>query len=406
MGSNFNINVKPAEKDDEELDEEIEEELTEEKEIKKEQNDAKSKMIKLMIIIMVLFFGLLIILWLVSVIMPKSYTYEQVEELLQKAAMEYFADYPENLPKGEGQGVEIDYTNLVAAGKMKDLSNYVGEGKVCSGVVQVQKSGDDYLYTPYLNCGEDYTTMELYKAVINQGTVGKGQYGLYTMNGEYVYRGEKVNNYVQLDEALWRIVKVTAKGNVVLIKDEEAGSTTPYDDRYNEEREWSSGINSFGASRLKDAIENMYQDPKKDLNEVFLSNNDKKRLVTFNLCVGKRAEEDAGNDNSIECKTTQANTKVGLLTVSDYMRASIDSNCTKTTSKSCSNYNYLKTDFSWWLVTANSASTSEAFSISDTGVIESDTTTSYAFIRPVIYLNERTMFKEGKGTKSKPFVLK
>ena len=68
--------------------------------------------------------------------------------------------------------------------------------------------------------------------------------------------------------------------------------------------------------------------------------------------------------------------------------------------------NYLKTDYSWWLVTANSETSSEAYSISDTGVIESDTTTSYAFVRPVIYLNERTMYKEGKGTKSKPFILK
>ena len=406
MGSNFNINVKKEEKDDE-VDEEIEEELSEEKEIRKEQASAKQQLIKLMIIVMVLFFGLLIILWLVSVLMPRKYTYEQVEEILEKAAKEYFADYPENLPKTEGSGVEVDYTNLVAAEKMKDLSSYLGEGTMCSSaVVQVQKSGDDYLYTPYLNCGEDYTTMELYKAIINQGTVNQGQYGLYRMNSDYVYRGEKVNNYVQLEEALWRIVKVTSKGNVVLIKDEEAGSTVPFDDRYNQEREWSSGINSYGASRLKDAIENMYQDPKKDLNEIFLSKNDKKRLVTFNLCTGKRAETDTGSDNSLECKTTQANTKVGLLTASEYMRASIDSNCTTTVSKSCSNYNYLKTDYSWWLVTANSASTSEAYSISDGGVIESDTTTSYAFVRPVIYLNERTMYKSGKGTKSKPFKLK
>ena len=124
------------------------------------------------------------------------------------------------------------------------------------------------------------------------------------------------------------------------------------------------------------------------------------------MCVGKRAETDLGNDNKLECKTTQSNTKVGLLTVSDYMRASIDTNCTSTTSKSCSNYNYLRSKFSWWLVTANSESTSEAFSVSDVGVIESDITSSYAYVRPVIYLNERTMYKGGKGTKTDPFVLK
>ena len=405
MGSNFNLNAN-TEKEEDEVDEEIEEELHEEKEIRKEQDSTKKQLIKLMIIVMALFFGLLIILWLVSVIMPKSYTYEQVEEIMKKAAIEYFAEYPENLPKGEGQGIEIDCANLVAAGKMKDLSNYVGEGNACTGTVQVQKSGDDYLYTPYLNCGEEYATMELYKAVVSQGTVNQGQYGLYRIGSDYVFRGEKVNNYVELDEGLWRIVKINAKGNVVLVKDEAVGSPVPYDDRYNEEKEWKSGINAFGASRLKDSIENMYQNPDKDLKEVFLSKEDKQRIVTFNLCVGKRAESDTGNDNSIECKTTQANTKVGLLTVSDYMRASIDSNCTTTISKSCTNYNYLKTDFSWWSVTANSASTSEAYLIDDGGSIESNMTTIYAYIRPVIYLNERTMYKSGEGTKSKPYKLK
>ena len=405
MGSNFNINA-PKEKSDDDIDEEIEEELAEDKVIKKDQNDARSKMIKFMIIFMVLFLGLLIIVWLISTISPKKYTYEEVEEVLKNAAISYFKDYPESLPKSEGNGVEVDYTNLVAAEKMKDLSAYVGAGKTCSGVVQVQKSGEEYLYTPYLNCGEEYATMELYKAIQNQGTVTPGEYGLYSMNGEYVYRGETVNNYVKLDEGLWRIVKVTSKGNTVLIKDEEAGFPILFDDRYNEEKEWASGINSYGASRLRDSIEKMYQEPDKDLNEVFLSKNDKKRIVPFNLCIGKRAGSDTGNDNSIECKNTQANTKVGLLTVSEYMRASIDSNCTTTLSKSCSNYNYLRTKFDWWLVTANSESTSEAYSINENGIIESEMTSSYENIRPVIYLNERTMYKSGKGTKNKPFILK
>jgi hypothetical protein len=46
---------------------------------------------------------------------------------------------------------------------MKELSEYTQEGVVCSGTVQVEKTGTDYLYTPYLNCGENYATVELYK---------------------------------------------------------------------------------------------------------------------------------------------------------------------------------------------------------------------------------------------------
>ena len=406
MGSNFNINIKPVKKDEDEIDDTIDDELADEAEIRRSNNAARSKSFKLLGGIMVVGIILIAILWIVSMLMPKSYEYEDIEAILKKAAIAYFKDYPDQLPQSEGAGVEIDHTNLVAAEKMKDLSKYLKEGVSCSAVVQVQKSGDDYLYTPYLNCGEEYTTMELYKAIINQGTVSQGQYGLYSMNGEYVYRGENVNNYVQLDEGLWRVVKVSNKNNVVLVKDEEAGNGFPYDDRYNQDLEWKAGINSFSASRIKDDIEKMYQNPNKDLNEVFLSKNDKKRLVLFNLCTGKRSKSDTSNDNSLECKTTEANTKVGLLTASDYMRASVDTNCTSTVSKSCYNYNYLKTKDDYWLVTGDSQSTSEVFIVNESGFIESVFASTYANIRPVVYLNERTMYKSGKGTKEKPFKLK
>ena len=88
------------------------------------------------------------------------------------------------------------------------------------------------------------------------------------------------------------------------------------------------------------------------------------------------------------------------------MRASIDVDCTTPLSKTCSNYNYLKAKFDWWLATANSDSSDEAYTVTRSGYIKLETTSSYSDVRPVIYLNERAMIKEGKGTLKKPYVLK
>ena len=115
---------------------------------------AKNKMFKFMGIILAITILLLIILFVISSLKPKVYEFDDIEKILKDAAVYYFKDFPESLPQNEGSIIEIDSSNLVAAGKMKELSEYTQEGVVCSGTVQVEKTGTDYLYTPYLNCGE------------------------------------------------------------------------------------------------------------------------------------------------------------------------------------------------------------------------------------------------------------
>ena len=121
---NFNI-VKKAKKteDDEELMDEDEIDVEEES-TKKIDVDAKKKMFRFMAIIIVVFLLLIIILYLFS-LMGRSYSYEKIEEIMEKAAISYFKDYPTSLPSNDGGIVEVDSTNLVVAGKMKDLSYYI-----------------------------------------------------------------------------------------------------------------------------------------------------------------------------------------------------------------------------------------------------------------------------------------
>lgn len=96
----------------------------------------------------------------------------------------------------------------------------------------------------------------------------------------------------------------------------------------------------------------------------------------------------------------------GLLTLSEYMTASLDSNCTKATSKTCTNYNYLSKVKDWWLATANKDDDITVFKINYNGLIVSESASNYSIVRPVVYLNNKVLYKSGNGTLKKPYKIK
>lgn len=403
---NLNNNLVKHPKDDDEFEEEIEmEEDYDDKKSVTSATAARSKMIKFMGIILLATILLLIVLFVISSLSPKVYKYKEIEAILEKAAVSYFKDHPESLPQNDGGIIEIDSSNLVADGRMKELSEYTKEGVTCSGSVQVELAGSDYLYTPYLNCGDNYATTELYKKLIDGSNIVTAGYGLYASNGSYVYKGEEVNNYVQLENNLWRIVKITPTNNIVLISNELVGFGNVWDDRYNEKKAYEAGINQYSVSRVYDYLKQVYDKPskKKEEKENILSNKDKAKLVNFDLCVGKRSQNSEGKDNSIECAQKVQSQRLGLLTVAEYMNASLDPNCKTTLSKTCKNYNYLSKVHGWWLVTADKDDNSQVYQINHSGKIVVSAASNYTGVRPIIYLNSRVLYGGGKGTLEKPY---
>ena len=413
MSINFNIGKgnktvvasDEEEKELEEKDDDDDDDDDDDKGSSKPVVGLTSRLIKIALVIIGFLILLFVVLYLSSLVnQKKNFTYEQVEEVLKNAAISYFADYPDSLPKTEKQVMKIDDSTLVNAGKMRDLSTYVDKGVACSGYVEVRKRDKDYIYTPYLNCGDSYTSTKLSTALTKK--VVTSGYGIYKMDGEYVFRGEKVNNYVQLDNSLWQAVKVTEGGNVFLIRYGESYYSVPWDNRYNNEEKYNIGINNYNSSRIKEALTGLYNGDTSIEKDPILSSNDKAKLVAFDLCIAKRSMDSVANYNAIECAEKVDNVKLGLLTVSDYIRASIDNNCTNADSKSCQNYNYLNGKVEYWLVTANPADSFHAYSVSSSGVIKNSFTNDYAFVRPVIQINNSTMINGGDGSLENPYTVK
>ena len=188
-------------------------------------------------------------------------TYNDLENIMKNASIEYFNAHSEYLPKEEGKIVQVDVANLVYEGRMKDLSEY---GVGCTGYVLVEKIGVNYVHTPYLSCGEDYATVELYKKVLNDNPVVNEGYGLYNMNNSGVFRGENVNNYVKLENGLWRIVKINSDNTVVLIHNEGLHYNQAWDDRYNESKMYNIGNNQYGNSRIREYLNKVYTNPSEE----------------------------------------------------------------------------------------------------------------------------------------------
>ena len=369
------------------------------------KNDTgKEKLIKMMFMaIVVIAIGVLLIIFITSLFGGKK-TYEEIEEIMATAAESYFGDHPESLPKKDGGTQVVEVSVLISEGKMKDLSKYTDS--VCTGSVKVQKTGSNYIYVPKLDCGEAYSTKELYKVVRDDNRIVSSGYGLYNKDGNFVFRGEQVNNYVKLDNALWRIVKLNSSNNLVLVMDEPLSTLVPWDDRYNQETNYNAGINNFSSSLIKEKLIELYNTEAEDVTEILLSDKDKGRIVPHNLCIGKRGLTQAGAEQAVECKEVIRDQKLSILTAADFMNASVDANCTNPSSLTCQNYNYLITDNAWWLATSVTGSSTDAYMVEANSGLMAKKAMMYARIRPVVYLNSEVMYKSGSGTAEDPYLVK
>ncbi len=383
-------------------------EIVEKKEVNplpsKNNDDMRKKLMKMMLVIGGGLILLLIIIFVISIVLgSKSKSYEEVEQIMKNSAIKYYGVQSGLLPK-EGEVVSVKVDTLVSDEYMKSLTK-LRKNESCTGRVEVSRVNKKLVYTPYLDCGKKYVTKELYKAILEQKTVTSGS-GLYDISGEKVYRGENINNFVKLDNNLFRVVKVTSDNKIMLILSDVVSSYGYYyDDRYNATKLFNSGFNDYRISRMYTTLNTTIYKGNKDF--TLLSSNDKSKLSKFNLCIGKRSNKDTSLDNSTECSDVLENQIIGLLTVSDYMRASLDSNCKVATDKTCQNYNYLKvTSGDWWLVTGNSDNNYQAYAVQSSGYISSFNASSSKKVRPVIVLNNNVMIKSGDGSLDKPFKLK
>ena len=357
--------------------------------------DAKMK--RLILIVLLLIILIIAFFIVVKIIVGNNMSYEQMEAKLKNAAEEYYSKNEELLPKEDGNEVSIDATQLVTDGYLKEFEKYnKKEGPNCNGQVFVINNNGHYLYAPNLNC-TDYKSSNLTNEIKKQHPIVTEGNGLYQVGEELVYRGEFVNNYVKFANKIWRIVKIDANGYIKILQN-ETKERSYYDNRYNINIKKNYGINNYEVSRAKEALNALYNDPEE------FTDNEKSKISSHNLCIGKRTGEEKENDGSLECKVvTEKKYPLGLIQLNESINPSLDENCVTPASESCANYNYLDDVFSSaWTITAYSKNTYEAFSVFGPNL---EKTNRSRKIYMTLYLSNRLPYLGGTGTADDPYIM-
>lgn len=352
---------------------------------------------------------IIIIIFIMSIF--KRFDYQEIEKKLVDSAKIYVQKHQDIIPPEEGEFI-VSTESLVSEKLIKELEK-ISKDKSCTGEVTVKYENDSLRFIPQLMC-DNYTTTSLKDTILSREEVLDEladeeitdpikQSGLYKhiQNEEEVliYRGKKtINNYVRFLDYNWRIFKMDDERIFIILADTlNPKELFQFDDRYNEEIKAPRGKNSFQTSKIYQTLMDVYDDTFKEHHAY---------LKTMSACVNQRSQVDARKDGYIECKDL-FDTPIALLSVYDYMNASLDKNCNKTSSKesrSCSNDNYLANATNkWWLLNGAYENSYDVYYVGINGAIDSTYANDKKDIRMVIAIPSDVIYKDGIGTSDKPF---
>ncbi len=340
-------------------------------------------------------FLLLVVVIIIIVLMNvlKRYSYAEIESKMVDGTSKYLSQHKELYPSETSPTITIATNTLVEEKILKDITK-LSKDTNCSGEVMVTFNEGSYRITPTLTC-DHYQTTTLKENILNTNSIVTSEDGLYSLNDYYTYRGEFVNNYITFAGYLWRIVKFNDSAFTLVLADTVNNKITyAFDDRYNETAQSNRGRNSFLNSRIADSLQEIYQNDFKNYYAY---------LLEMDACISQRNEEETDTTGDVECfETTPA--IVTLLPVYDFMNASLDSLCNTTTSRNCSNYNYLSnTKNRYWLLNGTDEDTYHVYFADTTGKINLDYASAKKSLRPVLSIPNDVVYKKGNGTSESPY---
>lgn len=202
--------------------------------------------------------------------------------------------------------------------------------------------------------------------------------GLYETTDSYVYRGINPNNFIEINNKLWRIVSIDKETMMMKIINLE--------------------------DNQRQVTENGFI---KDLNDDFETGTTYNENLKEKININSKWNQGVVNSlessltlKSIEKQSNIYNT-IGLLTVGEYIDASLNKDCY--TKNNCSSY--LSTGKNYWLL--NKTSDNKFWYITDENKISSSIASSQLYnIYPCLFLKLNTQIDSGSGSNSDPYKLK
>lgn len=355
---------------------------------------------KLIVVVIFFLIFILIIALLSSCTHKKKYTYTEFEKQMVVMARNKYKN-SDSLPKEDKGVLEVSLQSFVDSGYIKDVQSVIQGNTACSGKVKIINNNGNYLYIPYLNCGDKYTSNTLYDSVVSTDNLTANGNGLYQAGDEYIFKGDSVNNYVSLNGITYVILKVNSDGTLRVL-DTTRREMIKWDDRFNVDKNANYGINNYVYnninSRIKDYVESLYN------NTEIIKDTMKPYYATTEVCIGKRSTNDNIFDTSIECSQTADKYPFTLINANEYYLATLDNNCKNIDDSSCSNYNYLSQIGSTWTITADKDTSYKVWKLNNGVYLSNASTPSY--VKIVTTLNGDLIVKSGDGSSKNPYVIR
>ena len=221
---------------------------------------------------------------------------------------------------------------------------------------------------------DDLTTAQLANQIIELSYSGDGLYSDY--KSSYYYRGENPNNYIFINDEMYRIIEIDYDKNIKIIKND-----------YIDNVKWNKN-DKFSKYSILDSNNIGY----------YLNIDDQlKKYRTYQNFVETNYYSYMINDQQY-INSTEI---VSMLNVDDYINASLDTNCKNNflNNKSCSNKNWLHTDYSYF---TRDYDEEGVYAISNNGDIYIQPFNVKNNVRLVFTLNNNIML-DGEGTFENPY---
>ena len=263
-------------------------------------------------------------------------------------------------------------------------------------------------------------------------TEGDGLYEDEYEEGRYVYKGTDPNNYIMFNNELWRIISKEADGTYKIVRNEvllnrsfdtEGIRTTGYCSQGQAEingcNAWSSTAHMAGSpSEFRNGDYSGSVDDDSEmltyLNGEYLNSItvNKDKIVNHDYGIGTvewdntdLAAQTAG-ENSYKW-----NGNIGLISVSDYIKANSNKETCGTLSKNSSSYYTCKNTnwmyiggTNWWTLSPYTGYSYLVWNANLGGYLSYDGARYSRGVRPAVYLTS-SLTLSGSGTKNEPFII-
>ena len=265
----------------------------------------------------------------------------------------------------------------------------------------------------------------------NVVTSGDGLYEDEYEEGRYVYRGADPNNYIEFNNELWRIISKEADGTYKILRNEtvtsmafdSAGARTTgycsqgYAPTYGCNA-WSSTANMVGSpaeftngkyTGTVDADSEMLTYLNGEYLESITENREK--IENHDYGIGSVTY----NNNDLQGQIASENNykwngSIGLISVSDYLKANSDMETCGTASTNnsayttCRNTNWMYISGTyWWTLSPDADYSSTVWNVNVGGYLKYSYNVNNSYgVRPAVYLTS-SLSLSGSGTQSDPY---